>query len=100
MTYRIEDIIEYIEAHPDDYSFIIREYSSMRGEYTNEAVIFSVVVSEMIGIIFDEMPVNPTQYYTNREMLALLEKLEAKGKRIQRLMNKASINFKKHVRRN
>jgi hypothetical protein len=98
MTYRVEDIIEYLNHHQDKYSFDIREYASPRGEYTNEAVIFSVVISELIGIIFDEMPVNPTQYYTKREMLILLGKLERKGKRIQKLLNKTSNNFKKHVR--
>jgi len=98
MTNRVEDIIQYIESHPDKYSFVIREYASMRGEYTNEAVIFSVVVSEMIGIIFDDMPINPTQYYNKGEMLALLDRLEVKGKRIQKMMAKASTNFKKNVR--
>jgi len=98
MTYRVEDIIEYTNAHSDKYSFMIREYASLYGDYTNEAVIFNILVSDYVGIIFDDMPINPSQYYTKSEMLALLDRLEEKGQRVLKLVNKASVDFKKNVR--
>ena len=98
MTYRVEDIIRYLPEHSGKYCFEIREYASINGEYTNEAVVFSTLVSDIVGIIFDDMPINPTIYYTKGEMLALLDKLEEKGQRVHKLIKKASTDFKKNVR--
>jgi hypothetical protein len=97
MTYRIEDIIRYVDAHADDYSFAIREYCSPQGEYHNEAVVFYPLISDTIGIILADMPFNPVIYYTEQDILAVLAPLEAKARRIAKLLHKATIDFNHYV---
>jgi len=79
--YRIEDIIDYVQKHRDKYIFTIREYASGLGDYTNEAVLFGIYDNEVIGIIFEDCPINPYIYYTESEVKELLDKLNKKAKK-------------------
>lgn len=88
MKYRIEQITEYLDKYSEDYCFSIREYASPQGEYHNEAVVFGTLASNAIGIIFEDMPINPVIYYNKNEVKTMLERLNNKAKRILCQMKK------------
>ena len=87
MKYRVEDIVLYVDTKPGTYSFCIREHSSPFAEYGNEAIIYTVIDNEHIGLIFDFNPFNPSIYYEEHEVLATLERLETKAQRLRNLWN-------------
>lgn len=79
MKYRIEDIIDYINTS-HKYSYFIREQSSPFADYGNEAILYTVINNQHVGIIFEFNPFNPHIYYTEKEMKERLEWLEKKAK--------------------
>lgn len=97
MSYRIEEIIKYLDDNDGKYSFHIREYASPQGDYSNEAVVYSRLVSDMMGIIIEIDPFNPTIYYTMPELLVTFRRLEDKAQRMLALLKEASDNFNQNV---
>ena len=89
----IEQIIEYLNNHQDEYSFSLREYVSPNAEYYLEAVVNHSIVSDTIGIIMEENVFTPVLTYSKSEMLATFARLEEKSLRIISLLKDASLKF-------
>lgn len=96
---QIEDIIKYANNSQPPNLFELREYSTQCGDYYSEAVTYTTLISDAIGIVIEQDTFSPLLSYKKTEVNRQLKRLNAAALRSLNLIAEANKLFNyKYVR--
>ncbi len=96
---QIEDIIQYANNLQPPNLFELREYSTQCGDYYTEAVTYTTLISDTIGIVLEQDTFSPLLSYKPSEVNRQLLRLNSKALRSLNLIAEANKLFNnKYVR--
>jgi hypothetical protein len=96
---QIETIIEYANNTQPPNLFELREYSTQCGDYYTEAVVYTTLISDTIGIVLEQDTFSPLLSYKQSEVNKQLLRLNNKALRSMNLIAEANKLFNyKYVR--
>lgn len=89
----IEQIIRLVNEHPDLYQFQLREYVSIDGAYSIEAMVPMPIGSFKCGIIFQEDAINPSLTYRVEELTKILHEYNRRAEVLKEQLKDIDIKY-------
>lgn len=89
----IDNIIRIVNGHPEHYLFQIREYVSLDGFYSIEAITDVSLGSFPCLVVFQDGALNPLLDYTSAELDPIFEEYNKRAAIIKDRLKDITINY-------